>query len=66
MMTIIVAEAVAVEADLVEEAIGDNMAEEAVDAEAKVAEAEVAVVTTDKDDTMKTKGITLTLIFSSS
>ena len=65
-MAIMVVGAFAVEADLVEEDVGDDMAADAVDAEDKVTKAEVAAVSMDKDDITETKGTNLTLIFTAS
>ena len=63
-MEIVVAWTVTVEAYSVEEAIGYDLEEEAMDAEDKVAKANVVAVAVDKEDIMKMKGNTLTLIFT--
>ena len=63
MLAIIVAEAVVVEAELVKEAIEDDLVAESVDVEYRVEKAEVIVVAVDKKDIMEMKGINLTLTF---
>ena len=63
-MEIVVAWTVTVEAYSVEEAIGYDLEEEAMDAEDKVAKANVVAVAVDEEDIMKMKGNTLTLIFT--
>ena len=63
-MEIVVAGTVTVEAYSVEEAMGYDLEEEAMDAEDKVAKANVVAVAVDEEDIMKMKGNTLTLIFT--
>ena len=58
-----VAGAVVVKVNLVEEAMEANLATESVDVKYKVAEAELVTVVVEEEDTMKTKGSNLTLNF---
>ena len=62
-MAIMVAGAVVVKVNLVEEAMESNLATESVDVKYKVAEAELVTVVVEEEDTMKTKGSNLTLTF---
>ena len=66
MMAIMVAEAVAVEVNSVEESMETNLATEAVDAEDKVANAKVVTVAMKRKDMMKTRESTLTWTFHAS
>ena len=65
-MEIMVDGAVAVESDSVEYIMEADLAEDSVEAEEKVSQAEVVVVAVNEEDMMKTKGSTLTLIFPAS
>ena len=64
MMAIMMEEVVRIEADLVEDFNEANMVSDSLDAEDKVAKANVVAVAVDEEDIMKMKGNTLTLIFT--
>ena len=66
MMEIMVDGAVVVESDSVEYIMEADLAEDSVEAEEKVSQAEVVVVAVNEEDMMKTKGRTLLLIFPAS
>ena len=65
-MELMVARVITVVTDLVEEAVENDLEEEAVDTKDKVSEAEVVSVTLDKEDIMETEGSTLMLTFPAS